>query len=316
MDKRRMKITLFLVFFCLCLLPLNASAKSTTDATEAILTEKECSLTVSCACDGMAFSDVNVNLYKIADVSSDFQYTPTSSFVDCGLSLNGIKTTSEWNVIKTTVESFIVANRIKADKAGSTNGEGIGTFEKLPTGLYLASFSEAVNGDVKCRFQSALVSLPTLNSNNLWQYEIELNPKAELVPPTETEKSYKIVKLWKGDEGNIKRPVSVEVEIFKNGISYKTVSLSENNNWSYSWTAKDDGTEWTVIERNIPSGYTSTVYKRETSFVLTNTFISDDYSESPPSTGDTSNVMFYAVIMILSGCVLIFLGAIGKKRSK
>ena len=127
----------------------------------------------------------------------------------------------------------------------------------------------------------------------------------------------KVLKLWKGDERRNNRPKSIEVEIFKDGESYKKVELSQDDNWSYSWTAKDDGAKWTVIERNTPSGYTMTLEKRGNSFVLTNTYTpkTPDEPFDTPQTGDTSNIMLYVILMIVSGSMLIILGIIGKRNA-
>ena len=107
------------------------------------------------------------------------------------------------------------------------------------------------------------------------------------------------------------------MEIFKDGESYKKVELSQDDNWSYSWSAKDDGAKWTVIERNTSSCYTMTLEKRGNSFVLTNTCTpkTPDEPIDTPQTGDTSNIMLYVILMIVSGSMLIILGIIGKRNA-
>lgn len=122
----------------------------------------------------------------------------------------------------------------------------------------------------------------------------------------------KLLKLWKGDNGSHARPATIEVEIFRNGTSYQTVTLSEENHWVYTWSAEDDGSDWKVVERNIPTGYTMTVEERETAFVLTNTF--DHDVPKPPETGDTANIMLWVILMIVSGSSLIIFGITGKRN--
>jgi len=84
-----------------------------------------------------------------------------------------------------------------------------------------------------------------------------------------------------------------------------------------SWTAKDDGAKWTVIERNTPSRYTMTAQNRDTSFILTNTYTpaKPDGPFDVPQTGDTSNIVLYVILMIVSGSMLIILGIIGKRNA-
>jgi hypothetical protein len=278
--------------------------------------EQACSLTVSYCYAETALSDAQVMLYRIAEVSAQPQYTLTQPFEASGLILNEIKTTGEWNVIRSTLEAHILASSISPDRTSVTNEDGQATFEALPTGMYLAILRQGAEADY--RFDSALISLPGLGEDGRWQYQVSVNAKGEALPPVDSdeEKELKILKLWKGDEGRDDRPKSVEVEIFCNGTSYKKVVLSEENHWGYSWTAKDDGSNWTVAERNIPKGYTATVEERGASFVLTNTRIPTDPNPpvDPPKTGDTSNVLLYILVMTASGVTLILLGVIGKRK--
>lgn len=309
----------FLFCLCLCLLPSHVKAVSTTSAAEPISPTQNCTLTIAYGYDGKAFADVPVKLYKIADVSADFQYTLTSSFRNSNLVLNGVSAVSEWNVIRTTLESYIIANRIQPDASAVTNGEGRITFSAQKPGMYLAVPGEVIQSDAHYVFGSALIALPGLGTDGKWQYEITVTAKAEVLPPISPDEvtEFKVLKLWKGDAGRKDRPKSVEVEIFRNGISYQTVVLSAEKNWSYSWKAPADNSRWCVMERNVPSGYKPTVEKKETSFILTNERHTDSPGNSPgnpPKTGDTSHILLYTVLMYVSGMALILLGVIRKRR--
>ena len=124
MAKRRMGIIGLLIYVCLCLIPCNAHAASTADAKEMIQPERPCTITVSYVYNGTAFSDLSVKLYKIADVSADFQYTPTTRFQSTGLRLNGVQSAGEWNVIRSTLEAHIIANAIVANDTAATDRTG------------------------------------------------------------------------------------------------------------------------------------------------------------------------------------------------
>ena len=317
MAKRRMAVTIILLCLCFWLTPCYAMATSTTDASEPINVNAECTLTLSYTCDGTAFENISVKLYKIADVSSDFQYTLTSHFEPSELILNGVRTTGEWDVIRSTLEAHIIADNIKADAIAKTDSEGIVCFEDLKPGLYLAVVGTVTQEDIICFFDSALVALPGLSADGRPQYQVTVASKSEMIPPSDKEIELKVLKLWKGDEGRNSRPKNIEVEIFRDGASYKKVVLSEDENWSYSWTAKDDGAKWTVIERNTPSSYTMTAQNRGTSFILTNTYTpaKPDGPFDAPQTGDTFNIMLYVILMIVSGSMLIILGIIGKRNA-
>ena len=317
MAKRRIAVMIALICLCFWLTPCYTMASSTIDASEPINVNQECMLTLTYICEGTAFEDISVKLYKIADVSSDYQYTLTSHFEQSELILNGVRTNGEWNVIRSTLEAHIIADNIKADAVAKTDSEGLVCFESLKPGLYLATVGTVTRKELTCFFDSALVALPGLNTEGNWQYQVTVASKSEMIPPSDKEIELKVLKLWKGDEGRNSRPKNIEVEIFRDGASYKKVVLSEDDNWSYSWTAKDDGAKWTVIERNTPSRYTMTAQNRDTSFILTNTYTpaKPDGPFDTPQTGDTSNIMLYVILMIVSGSILILLGIIGKRNA-
>lgn len=314
MDKRRTVIVSLLLVFNMLFLPCFAQASSTTEAKSEIDTQKKCSLTLNYLYDGTAFENVDVKLFKVAMVSSDFQYTLTEPFASVNLTLNGVKSSAEWNVISSTLESYIFADKIDATHNVKTDSFGKAYFEQLGVGLYLAVVDTVSKGDNKYSFESALISLPDLDAEGIWQYDISANCKAGILSPEYEEKEFKILKLWKGDEENI-RPKNVEVEIFKNGNLYEKVILSKENNWAFSWKANDDGSKWTVIERNIPKGYAMTVEEKGSSFVVTNTYT--EGGENPndfPKTGETSNLLLYVIILNVSGLLLIILGIVEKRR--
>jgi len=317
MAKRRMGIIAFILCICLYLIPCQVQAASTADAKEPISTNENCSLTISYCSGGIAFSELPVKLYKIADVSADYQYTLTSSFEKSKLILNGIQTVGEWNVIRSTLETYILANDITADFNAKTDFEGKASFDALRPGLYLAITERIIQEETTYVFDSALIALPGLGADGLWQYQVDVTSKSEIIPPSEDDEEIelKVLKLWKGDGGSSARPTTIEIEIFRNGTSYQTATLSENNHWTYTWSAKDDGSDWKVVERNIPTGYTMTIEERETSFVLTNT-LNRDVPDNPdsPQTGDTSNIMLWVILMIASGSMFIILGITGKRN--
>ena len=317
MIKRKIGIVFILLCLCFHLMPCQVMAASTSDAVEPIIPENECSLTVSYCCGETAFSGIQVKLYRIAEVSADFRYTLAQSFAACGLILDGIRTSGEWDVVRSTLEAHILAYNIAPEFTSVTNEDGQVSFESLKTGMYLAIVNQVEQDDLHCRFDSALIALPGLGSDGRWQYQVSVNAKGEVLPPVDPDEKieFKVLKLWKGDEGGSDRPESVEVEIFRDGISYEKVVLSEEKHWSYTWSAKDDGANWSVVERNVPQGYTMTVEERQSTFVLTNTWTPTypDDPDKPPQTGDTSNIMLYVLLMTLSGTMLIILGVIRKK---
>ena len=258
-------------------------------------------------------------------------------------------------MLRSTLEAYILSNGTPPTQTAVTDGGGRVRFSQLKPGLYLVSAVYVVEGSVICSFDCVLLDLPGMGADNRWQYQLTVTPKPEVLPfvgPDE-EVEYKVLKLWKGDAGSTDRPDSIEVELFRDGVLERTVTLSQSNHWVYTWSAKETQGNWAVAERNVPAGYTVTAEKRGTTFVLTNTLGSnnppapeppgedppvdnppagDTPTEQPPVqeppveepperpgpadspvTGDTPHILLYTVLMFVSGAVLLILGMTGKR---
>ncbi len=323
MTRKVSALLCFVLSMCLLILPSNVCAVSTTEATQPIRTDSECTLSITYGYDGLKFASAEVSIYKIASVSADFQYTYTNDFAPVKLDLNGIDTSDDWNTVKSTLDSFIASNKIKPTTTVKTDENGVAVFKKLSVGLYFVSMT-AVNKDgFRYYFYPTLVSLPNLNAQTKdWDYSVSVAPKPEVDPPddnTHDDVRYKVVKLWRNDHG-ISRPNTVTVDIIRNYTVVKTVILSEATGWSYEWIADNDGSVWNVAERNVPSDYVSVVDKYTTTFTITNTVPEDKTpvgdKPSNPKTGDSTNLTLYIMLMCISGIVLIVLGITGKRKSK
>ena len=371
MAERRMAIIRCLLCLCLCFcLPTGQGmTASNVWAAESVSPQNPCTITLIYAHDGTAVSGVPVKLYRIADMTAGYRYALTSVFSASGLQLNGITSAGEWDVICSTLESYILSKGISADYTAFTDQNGVVSFQNLTQGLYLAQGGRTAQGGLIYTFESALISVPGRGDDGGLQYQVTAVPKSQVslppgpddpppgpdVPPAEPENpptepddppsvkevKYKILKLWKDDTEKDGRPDRIEVELFCDGEFCETVVLSEKNQWSYTWKAKE-GSSWTAAERNIPEGYTVTVGKRENTIILTNTLIPEDPIEDPsdenpenpdditdvpsgdtpegnkesfdPKTGDTSNILLYVIMMYVSGSILILLGIAGKRK--
>ena len=139
MSERRLGLISALICIFLCLAPLAAMAASTDEAKEFIDTDRKCTLSISYCYDGIPITDTAVKLYKIADISSDFQYSLTQSFEATKLALNGLRTKGEWNTVRTTLEAYITGYAIAEDHISYTDSNGQVCFESLDVGLYLAT---------------------------------------------------------------------------------------------------------------------------------------------------------------------------------
>lgn len=334
MVKRKMGFLTRIFLLCICLIPCTVLNVSAIDAKDPIITDRKCSLTISYQCEDVVFPDQTVNLYKVAEVSRDFRYTLEPSFLSAGVVINKVESNDDWNAIRATLESYILANEIEPILTAVTDGRGEVHFSGLKPGMYLAAPVSVTEDDGIFVFDAALIAVPGLAGNGHWQYQVAVAAKVEILPPVHPEEEIylKVLKLWKGDGGSNQRPESVEVEIFRDGVHYQTVYLSEDTQWSYSWSIHEDGASWMVAERNVPSGYTAVLEKRGATFVLTNKWGEEEIPSNENSleesskesvisamktkTGDTSNILLYIVLMYLAGGALILLGIREKSKQK
>lgn len=319
MEKRILALISLIMCLSIFLTPCTAYAASTADAVEPIKTSEDCSLTMKYDHDGVGFEDITISLYQIATVSSDYQYTLADGFSATNLSLNGISSTGEWNTIRTTLESYIAANNPMPYLALQTDENGQVCFTTLEPGLYLVASVQCSENGFRYYFASVLTAVPDLNEDGTWNYNVAVNSKPDIDNPTGEDLQYSVLKLWKDEKDNSRRP-TIEVDILRNGETVETVFLSEENKWSYSWWAEDDGSSWSVIERNVPDGYKDgydkKVDNRTTTFFIINSI--PDAPENPdiPKTGDTVNVGLYIMLMCISGIALVILGITGKRKSE
>ncbi len=315
MKKRRTAFICAAVCLALVSMPFALHAASTAEALAPISTSAECSLAVSYTYEGVGFAGARVNLYKIADVSSDYIYTLTEDFAPTRLQLNGVATAGEWDTVRTTLETYVAASGTGACASICTDEAGRATFRDLAPGMYLVSSVQCSSDGFRYYFASTLTALPGLAEDGTWNYDVDVRPKSVADDPTGDDVEYKVLKLWKDGEKASARPTSVEVDILRNGERVKTVTLSGKNNWSYSWYAEDDGSEWLVSEKNVPDGYVMTVEKRTATFTIVNS-VPDAPPPAVSETGDSANLWLYVLLICLSGVVLVAVGLAGRRREE
>ena len=90
----------------------------------------------------------------------------------------------------------------------------------------------------------------------------------------------KVQKVWTLDDGG-KASASVQVELLCDGQRYAVVELNADNGWQYTWEQLNDKYKWSVVEINVPEGFTSAVSQKENIWTITN----DDV----PKTTDPTN---------------------------
>lgn len=314
---RKKAITVILLCLTICvgfiLMYMPAYGMSTAQATEPISADTPCELNICYAYNDKVFDGESVKIWQAASVSEDYQYTLTEAFSSLGLPINGITSQKEWAEVTTTLVNFAETRLQDAAINSRTDTKGTAHFEKLEPGLYIVSAVKADRDESLYTFDPFIVHLPALSEDGTWKYMADAKPKGDEYKPENKNIEYKAVKLWQDAGYKSKRPSSVEIDIYKDDELVKTAALSNANNWTYRWSAKDDKSNWYVIEKKVPDEYTMRIQKNGKTFTITNV---TSEGPPPPNTGDSSNILLWAILGFISGGCLIALGIICKNRSK
>lgn len=290
--------------------PINVIATSTTNAIEKIDITKNSNLTLNYAYDNHTFNNISVKLYHIATATPDFQYQLISNFSNYPLQINGLTTETEWNHLEQTLEAYIIADDIKETYSQTIEKNTI-TFSNLTPGLYLIKTPQITTSTYTLQFDTFLISIPNLKENGTWNYDVTVNPKAEEYLPQYKKITYTAVKEWL--TRSTPRPQSIDIEIYKDAILIEKQILTSSNNWTYSWQTDDDGSTWTVVERNIPNNYTVSILKEKNTFIILNT--DTTYQENSPQTLDNINFYFYLFLGSFIGLILLTISLILLKKT-
>lgn len=308
---KRKIMTIIMALILALIIPLNTFAKGTYDAVEPVDESKPCSLTLTYIADGLKCEGLEIEAFCIADYHADFSFTLHGDFSSYPVTVNGIRSQSEWADILTTMKAYIVADKISADQTRYTDSEGQVKFTDLYPGIYLIRWTKNQTKDKVSGFEPFLIVLPELTDDGTWNYDVTALPKPGEIPPEPI--PYKVMKLWDDEGASGDRPHSVEVEIYKNGELYETVTLEASNRWSFSWETLDTA-DWEVVERNVPQKYKMTLSRNGNTFIVTNSRESEPII--PPEFGESSEIYIYIGVALAAGILLILLSVKRRKTEK
>ncbi len=129
-------------------------------------------------------------------------------------------------------------------------------------------------------------------------------------------------KTWEDDDDKADaRPTSVTVNLYQNGELYDSQTVTEDDDWTWSWAdlPKNAGGEaiaYTITEDDVEY-YAATYYSG--SFDITNTFEGEeegpDEGGDVPKTGDNNNFLIWALVMLLA-CLSVGEVYLVKRRRK
>ncbi|MGN0709077.1 MAG: Cna B-type domain-containing protein, partial [Anaerovoracaceae bacterium] len=248
-------------------------------------------------------------------------------YTSTGVELSRDMTSQELTEAVVTLRAFVEATKPGADYSVTFTNDSQETITGVRSGVYLIAGTSVTvkDGEKETRYD------PTPYLIFVQNYEtVTTNVKYTKVDHYNSEaKDYKVVKHWLNDGKGEKRPVSIKVRIMKDGELYKDVVLSENNDWTYTWT-DTTGSRWSVYEYTQVKDYKQTLKEEGNTFIISNKYIKvreekppkkdnpkkTDNPKNPngPKTGDPADPMWLVICLASAGAVLLLIYA--RRRSE
>lgn len=250
-------------------------------AADQIDPNQDVTLTLIYKDDSTPLVGADFDLYHVADVSADCEFTLTGDFTDYPVDLDDIENldNTSWRNLALTLTGYAQRDQLTPLDSGETDELGLLEFPdqltSLKPGLYLVTGDKHTQGGKVYAAEPFVAWLPDMNEVfDEWCYDVTAMPKSESKPgdsePGTVER--KVLKVWNDTNYTHKRPKSVTVQLLQDGNVYETVTLNAETNWRYTWTDLSDEYTWNVVEQT-PSGYTVVVGREGITFVVTNTYV-------------------------------------------
>ena len=235
-----------------------------------------------------------LSVFHIATVGADENgtlfYAYTDAFSDCGVELDAPE------LVK-TLETFVSGKDIPAQKI-VTDSQGKAVCKDLPLGLYFVKQTGAVKGFAPCA--SFLITLP-MKTDSGFQYDVDASPKTDVVRLVDIT----IKKVWNTDISTA-IPQNVTVQLLHNEELVQTATLSEENDWYVTYSDMPESDAYSIVEVNVPKGFTATYTQEGYIFTVTNT----------PSLAQTGQLIWPIPILAMAGLCLLAVGTIVLRKTR
>ncbi len=241
----------------------------------------EGSLTLICRTEGVTLTGLHWDIYRVGSRNGE-SFVLEGEFADYPVVLDdfsaeGMTTAAE------TLENFAVLDGLTPLQSGETNENGTLTFDSLEEGLYLVSGTILTIGDTTYVPSTLLFEI----DNEGEAFDLDAYPKIIYRTSSEEISTYSVKKIWQftmNQESQL--PDEITIEVYCDRVLFDTVTLSDANDWTYSWMGDTD-CEWRVKEVNIPENCTVKYDFSETQYAIVNT-VDNNVPETPTTTTTTT----------------------------
>ena len=239
-------------------------------------------------------ADAQIAVYHVASVVRSengrpiYGYTP--AFERCGFALDDPK-------LAVKLDGFVEEHTVPSENL-VTDGFGRAHLANLPLGLYFVKQTEPAANNVIC--VPFLVTVPN-QSGGEYIYDVNALPKANVVETVDVT----VKKVWNVDE-TVKIADHVDIQLLRDGVAIKTATLNEENNWAFTFSDLPCSDAYSVLEVNIPEGFTATYAQNGYEFTVIN-------SAALPQTGQ---VIWPIPLLAVVGLFLMAIGTACLKKSR
>ena len=203
--------------------------------------------------------DAELSVYYVATVGINtdgkLNYIYTEAFADTGIAIDDPE-------LAVKLDTYLSEKDVSASTQ-RTDATGTACYENLPLGLYLIRQTSAVEGFAPCK--PFLVTVPFEGADG-YEYAVNASPKTETAKLT----SITIRKVWNTD-ASAEATDSVTVQLLHNDKVVQTAILSDANNWQITYTDMPESDAYSILEIDVPKGFTATYKQKAYVFTVTNT---------------------------------------------
>ena len=279
--------------------------------------DPEGKLAIHCEYEQTKIASVPFSVYYVGSITGA-SITTQGAFAS--ITLDGTLDPDGWAGKALAAKGLVLTNHVSPNYSGKSDQSGELLFDHLTPGLYLVIGETATIESYIYTSAPFFVAIPNRNpetGEDIYEQSVHAKFNREEVPVDKTV-SRKVLKIW-DDEGNeAKRPAEVTVRLFCDEKEYDKVSLSDQNNWRYTWEELPAGHEWLVSEDPVPD-YSTSIQLEGITFTIKNSFVTTNPPVIPPPTppepGLPRTGLYWWPVLVLAVAGLFFL-AIGMLRRR
>ena len=271
--------------------------------------------------------NVTFRIYKIADFSEYGKFDlvePFDAYADEIQDLENLETNTEaittqtWMDLATTLESYVVKEKLSYDFIEKTDDNGRFVIPGIEKGLYLITGEMIIKDDKMYSPATVLMTVPNRDKGGDWDDQVFMYYTGKTVIEDLYDKC-SVEKIWIDDGNEDKRPKEIIVELYLDDGKepFDSVVLNTDNNWKHTWDKLpklSEGQKWVVSEKNLPDNYKVKISPDGTKFFIKNTY------DTPPEPGDnlpqTGQLWWPVPFLAIFGIVFFVFGWIKRNSGE